>query len=53
MALLTQNVGIVGATGVVGRELLALFEEQNIRPAELKLLASKRSVGTKISVHND
>jgi aspartate-semialdehyde dehydrogenase len=39
------NVAIVGATGAVGNEFLRLFEERNFPIANLKLLASERSVG--------
>jgi len=39
------NVGIVGATGAVGQELLALLHERNFPMASLRLLASARSAG--------
>lgn len=39
---------IVGATGAVGREFLALFEERGFEHGELRLLASARSAGGKI-----
>jgi aspartate-semialdehyde dehydrogenase len=39
------NVAVVGATGAVGNEFLRLFEERNFPIANLKLLASERSVG--------
>ena len=39
------NVGILGATGAVGREMMAILEERNFPIAELRLLASKRSAG--------
>lgn len=39
------NVGILGATGAVGREMLKILEEYNFPIDNLKLLASKRSVG--------
>lgn len=42
------NVGILGATGAVGREMLNILEERNFPINELRLLASPRSVGTKI-----
>jgi aspartate-semialdehyde dehydrogenase len=45
LSLLGKKVGIVGATGVVGQEILAIFEELGIKPAELKLFASARSEG--------
>ncbi len=42
------NVGILGATGAVGREMLNILEERNFPVGELRLLASARSVGKKV-----
>ncbi len=42
------NVGILGATGAVGREMLKVLEERNFPIQELRLLASERSVGKAI-----
>lgn len=42
------NVGILGATGAVGREMLKILEEYQFPIGNLKLLASKRSVGKTI-----
>lgn len=42
------NLGILGATGAVGREMLKVLEERNFPINNLVLLASKRSVGKKI-----
>ena len=39
------TVGIVGATGAVGQELLRLLEERNFPIGTLRLFASARSVG--------
>ena len=39
------NVGIVGATGAVGQELLKLLQERNFPAASLRLFASARSAG--------
>ncbi|HYP16598.1 MAG TPA: aspartate-semialdehyde dehydrogenase, partial [Opitutus sp.] len=39
------TVGIVGATGAVGQELLRLLHERNFPMATLRLFASARSVG--------
>jgi len=39
------NVGIVGATGAVGQELLRLLHDHNFPMASLRLFASARSVG--------
>lgn len=44
------NVAILGATGAVGTEFLKLIEERNFPFEELRLLASKRSAGTKLKV---
>jgi aspartate-semialdehyde dehydrogenase len=43
-----KNVAIVGATGAVGQELLAILAERNFPLKSLKLLASARSAGKKI-----
>lgn len=43
------NVAILGATGVVGREMLKILEERNFPVKNIKLLASKRSVGGTIN----
>ena len=41
------NVAIMGATGAVGEEMIKILEERKFPVAELKLLASARSVGKK------
>ncbi len=43
-----QNTAIVGATGAVGGELLSLLEERSFPVAALRLMASKRSAGTRL-----
>lgn len=43
------SVAILGATGAVGQEFLRLMEERNFPFGELKMLASKRSAGKKIT----
>lgn len=43
------NIAIMGATGVVGREMLKILEERDFPLAGLRLLASERSVGLKLS----
>ncbi len=45
----SYRVAILGATGAVGAELLQLLESRNFPLSELKLLASARSAGQKIS----
>lgn len=42
------NVGILGATGAVGREMMKVLEERNFPIGELRLLASARSVGLRL-----
>lgn len=43
------NVAVVGATGAVGEQIIGLLEKRNFPIAELKLLSSARSAGTKIT----
>lgn len=47
----TYNTAILGATGAVGQEFIKLMEERNFPYKNLKLLASKRSAGTKMMVN--
>jgi aspartate-semialdehyde dehydrogenase len=42
------SVAIAGATGAVGREMLAVLEERSFPVKSLKLLASKRSAGEEL-----
>lgn len=42
------NIAVLGATGVVGREILKVIEEIKLPYNELKLLSSARSAGKKI-----
>ncbi len=39
------NIGVLGATGAVGQEMLKILEEYDIPVSELRPLASARSVG--------
>jgi aspartate-semialdehyde dehydrogenase len=43
------RVAVVGATGAVGREMLAVLEERRFPVDELRLLASHRSAGTTLT----
>jgi aspartate-semialdehyde dehydrogenase len=43
------NVAIVGATGAVGQEFLKILAERNFPVNELRLLATQRSAGKKIT----
>lgn len=42
-------VGVVGATGAVGRKMLEVLEERNIDIEKLRVFASARSAGEKIN----
>ncbi len=46
-------VGIVGATGAVGQELVRLLRERNFPLSQLRLLASARSAGKTIKVGDE
>ena len=41
-------VAVVGATGVVGQEIIKILEQRQFPISELRLLASERSVGKTI-----
>lgn len=43
------NIAVLGATGVVGREILKVIEETKLPYNEIKLLSSARSAGTKVT----
>ncbi len=43
------NVAVVGATGAVGREMIAILESRKFPVASLRLLASERSAGIVLS----
>ena len=47
------KVGIVGATGAVGRELIDLLFDRNFPMQSLTLLASSRSAGKEIKSHGE
>ena len=42
------RVGILGATGAVGREMMKILEERKFPVAELRPIASERSAGTRL-----
>ena len=46
------NIGIVGATGMVGRNFLRIMEERNFPVKNLHLFASAKSKGTIIDFNN-
>lgn len=43
------NIAVLGATGVVGREILKVIEEINLPYENIKLLSSARSAGSKVN----
>ncbi len=43
------RVAVVGATGAVGREMLAILEETNFRVDDIHALASRSSLGVEVS----
>lgn len=49
MSSVPARIGVVGATGAVGTRLLSILEERKFAASELRLFASSRSVGKKIS----
>ena len=46
---MAYNLGILGATGAVGQEIIRLLHERNFPLGELRLLASARSAGKTFS----
>ena len=42
------NIAILGATGVVGREILKIMDELDVQYNELKLLSSAKSAGKEL-----
>ncbi|HVP11706.1 MAG TPA: aspartate-semialdehyde dehydrogenase [Phycisphaerae bacterium] len=45
---MARNIAILGATGAVGLEFIAVLEQRKTPVGELRLLASARSAGTKL-----
>ena len=48
-----MKIGIVGATGAVGRQMIECLEERDLKIDELRLFASSSSVGKKISFKDE
>src|SRR6266478_8041670 len=46
------HIGIAGATGAVGAELLRVLERRNFPVATIRALASGKSAGKKVSFRN-
>ncbi len=47
------NVGVVGATGLVGEKLIKVLEQRNFPIKNLALFSSEKSKGIKIKFHSD
>lgn len=47
------QIAIVGATGLVGQELVSILHERNFPLAKLKLLASENSAGEKVEAGDE
>lgn len=47
------NIAVLGATGVVGREILKVIEETHLPYNELKLLASAKSAGKEVEFRGE
>ncbi len=47
-----NKIGILGATGAVGREMLKVMEEKNLPIDELRLFASSKSAGKVMKFHD-
>ena len=47
-----MKLAVVGATGLVGQEILRVIEERNLEFSQLYLVASPRSVGKEITFKN-
>jgi aspartate-semialdehyde dehydrogenase len=47
------KIGIVGATGAVGQELLSLFDQRSTQISELRLMSGPRSAGSTISFRGE
>jgi aspartate-semialdehyde dehydrogenase len=46
----SMSVGVVGATGMVGTEMLRILEQRAFPVSELRLYASARSDGRKLAL---
>ncbi len=46
-----KKVAVLGATGLVGREIISVLEQRNFPVSELVLLASERSAGKMLEYH--
>ena len=46
----TRTIGILGATGAVGQEIMTLLEERQAPVGQIRLFSSSRSAGKSMSV---
>jgi aspartate-semialdehyde dehydrogenase len=46
---MSLKIGVVGATGNVGREMLSILSEKGFKSKNIFAIASKRSEGMKVS----
>ncbi len=53
MASESMNIGIVGATGLVGEKVIRILEDRNFPIKKLFLYSSEKSAGTRIKFHSD
>ncbi len=51
--IFVMNVGIVGATGLVGEKVIQILAERNFPVTNLLLFSSEKSAGTKILFHGE
>ena len=49
MKMKKYNVGVMGATGAVGQQMIKVLAERNFPVGELRCLASERSEGKTLS----
>ncbi len=47
------NVAVVGATGIVGESMISILEERAFPVEQLTPIASKRSLGQKVSFRSE
>jgi len=48
----TYSIALVGATGIIGREILSILEEREFPVGRLKLFASEKSEGEVLEFHS-
>ncbi|MCX8015301.1 MAG: aspartate-semialdehyde dehydrogenase [candidate division WOR-3 bacterium] len=48
-----MNIGVVGATGLVGEKVIEVLEERKFPVSKLSLFSSEKSAGRKVKFHGD